>query len=179
MLNITPHLNESIKDTHCLMMLDLKPHCLIWGGGMRKSNGEARTTWEEQQRNWGARQASDKWSHWPLVTHIIPQTKLTSWYPQEQVPFVAVRKAGLQQAIALLVTEALMCQIDKSWAYKPNLWAISERMPIHASSWVLEMVCFFSFSVHLLMGNFHLLLFAFKTTSFPLQPYRYSTEGVC
>ena len=30
------------------------------------------------------------------------------------MPFVAGRKAGLQQAIVLVVTEALVCQIDKS-----------------------------------------------------------------
>jgi len=80
----------------------------------------------------GARQPFDKWSCGPPVIHIIIQTKLTSWYPQDWVPFVVAREARLQQAITLLAIKALMCQIDQLWAYKPDLLSyVRENANLH------------------------------------------------
>jgi hypothetical protein len=84
---------------------------------------------------------------------LLAPTPLTGW--------VWGWNVGRWDVLWVWEAEALMCWIVKSWAYEPDLWAISERMPIHTSSQVLGMVCLFCFSVHLPTGNSHLLLFTF------------------
>jgi hypothetical protein len=151
-VNIIPHSNKLIAGTICIITCCQIQNPIVWFEGVKWRIVEMERPGqpEKSNRGTGGGQPFDEQSCGLPVIYIIIQMKLTSWYPQNWVPFVAAREAGLQQAIVLLVTKALMCQIDKSWAYESDLWAISERMPICASSWVLGMVCLFLFQfIHL------------------------------